>query len=444
MYMDGDTVNVGSSSTEILLGVDKLDQTGIGAKVDDAPNWHHDGLGGHFAIWNVALIIAEIVALARGVNPLRVRRASLKGYWPVFGVHDPEIDLIAGNNMTLSGTPLRAAIGPPVEPVSSIWWGGIPLIETGAGAQSATPDAISVVLVLLAPTTTKGGATTSAPVLTPSLTLVGPTVSKPISRSVQALTPALALQAPTVTKGTVSTSAGVLAPKVITVTPTVITVGVQTATPATLSVSLGINAPGVSKGAASTASPVLSVSLAAVGPTVSKPISRSVQALSVPLAVVGAGVSKGAALTAAPALTPALTTIAPSVSKGAVTVSAPAETASLVVVAPLRVATWSTAGPPFSIFRYDAANWLSTDDWYVEAMVDCITPSMFLELFDDTDNVPVAGSLASIGAIPDEYTRLRGGPCTENLQDGHDYRVRVGSGIGADGNAYAAKIVNVR
>ncbi len=55
------------------------------------------------AIWNVALTDSEIATLAEGVSPLRVRRDALVYYCPIGG-QSPEIDIIGGVNMTVTGT----------------------------------------------------------------------------------------------------------------------------------------------------------------------------------------------------------------------------------------------------------------------------------------------------------------------------------------------------
>lgn len=53
------------------------------------------------AIWAAGLSDGEMAALAKGVSPLRIRRSSLRGYWPLFGVAYPEADL--------AGTPSNLA-----------------------------------------------------------------------------------------------------------------------------------------------------------------------------------------------------------------------------------------------------------------------------------------------------------------------------------------------
>lgn len=76
-----------------------------------------DGRIAEVAIFNAALAADEVLALAKGVSPGLVRPGSLKGYWPIWGVAAPEIDLSGNVNLSLTGT-LNAAnhapVGPPV------------------------------------------------------------------------------------------------------------------------------------------------------------------------------------------------------------------------------------------------------------------------------------------------------------------------------------------
>lgn len=63
-----------------------------------------NGLMAEFALWNVALTDEEFLSLGRGVCPLFIRPASLRGYWPLFGLAYPEADLSGGgSNITQTG-----------------------------------------------------------------------------------------------------------------------------------------------------------------------------------------------------------------------------------------------------------------------------------------------------------------------------------------------------
>ena len=80
------------------------------------------------AMWNTILADAELVSLARGRNPFRMQNTNLRLYMPLWGVHDPEINLISnGLTGSLDNNPPQA-IGPPVEPFNGRWLGTIPLI----------------------------------------------------------------------------------------------------------------------------------------------------------------------------------------------------------------------------------------------------------------------------------------------------------------------------
>jgi hypothetical protein len=64
---------------------------------------YFNGLIAEAGIWSVALTLAEIQSLAKGVSPLMIRPASLIAYWPLIGQTSPEIDLRGRYEMTVSG-----------------------------------------------------------------------------------------------------------------------------------------------------------------------------------------------------------------------------------------------------------------------------------------------------------------------------------------------------
>lgn len=63
------------------------------------------------AVWDVALTDDEVLTLAKGVSPLAVRSASLVAYWPLWGNYSPEIDLVGGANLTVTGATQAAHVG---------------------------------------------------------------------------------------------------------------------------------------------------------------------------------------------------------------------------------------------------------------------------------------------------------------------------------------------
>jgi len=58
----------------------------VGNRIASTPAPHY-GLIAEVAVWAAALVDAEIAALGKGVCPIKVRRISLRGYWPLFGLN---------------------------------------------------------------------------------------------------------------------------------------------------------------------------------------------------------------------------------------------------------------------------------------------------------------------------------------------------------------------
>ena len=82
--------------------------------VRGGPANYVDGRICEAAVWDVTLGIREIAALAKGVSPRITRPSALRGYWPLWGISNPEID--QGKNrlhLTAGGTtpPLARHIG---------------------------------------------------------------------------------------------------------------------------------------------------------------------------------------------------------------------------------------------------------------------------------------------------------------------------------------------
>jgi hypothetical protein len=73
------------------------------------------------ALWEaVALSAGEVLALAMGTRPSKIRPASLQGWWPLDGLVSPEVDLSRlARNATLTGT--AKAFGPPIMPFTPRW-----------------------------------------------------------------------------------------------------------------------------------------------------------------------------------------------------------------------------------------------------------------------------------------------------------------------------------
>ena len=93
-----------------------------------SPNWHIGRRADGVAIFDgriceaflsmAHLSNAEWLALARGVSPILVRPAALAGYWPIWGVGAPEVNLVSplGPMIVNGSLPVvdHAPSGPPV------------------------------------------------------------------------------------------------------------------------------------------------------------------------------------------------------------------------------------------------------------------------------------------------------------------------------------------
>lgn len=104
-YIDGGSK--GSNTTD-------LTPTGLLATRIGAEAWNLTAtseFAGEIAevgIWNVALGLSEIEALAAGISPIMIRPESLVLYVPIIGRSSPEINLV-GASIALDGTPPVAA-----------------------------------------------------------------------------------------------------------------------------------------------------------------------------------------------------------------------------------------------------------------------------------------------------------------------------------------------
>lgn len=96
-----------------------------------------EGEVAEIAVWNEGLSDNEILAIARGCSPLRIRPVSCTAYWPFWGLHSPEIDLMAANRqLTLTAAPVQSNHA-PVLPFSAHWWSNFP--EQPAAATAPFP-----------------------------------------------------------------------------------------------------------------------------------------------------------------------------------------------------------------------------------------------------------------------------------------------------------------
>lgn len=100
IYVNG--ANEGSAGTSNTPGA--VDTVRIGARYTTSLGAFWDGTIAEVGVWSAALTTSEILSLARGAKPTRVRPQSLVFYAPLWGQSSPEQNLV-GTAITLSGSP---------------------------------------------------------------------------------------------------------------------------------------------------------------------------------------------------------------------------------------------------------------------------------------------------------------------------------------------------
>jgi hypothetical protein len=100
---------MGATPTSETAAVGAMSGTPNQISVGDL-TWFSSGYLGDLAevaVWdNCTLTLAELTALADGTAPSLIRPASLAHYWPLWGRHSPELNLVGGTGLTLSGPPV--------------------------------------------------------------------------------------------------------------------------------------------------------------------------------------------------------------------------------------------------------------------------------------------------------------------------------------------------
>jgi len=84
--------------------------TPAGVGIGDLPGGGNSFAGevAETALWNAVLSADDFVALANGISPLLIQPESLVFYAPVQGRYSPEIEVVGGLSLTLTGTPAYA------------------------------------------------------------------------------------------------------------------------------------------------------------------------------------------------------------------------------------------------------------------------------------------------------------------------------------------------
>lgn len=89
------------------------DACSIGYSIDTTPAGPFSGRIAEATIWNASLDDDEVAALATGIWSFRMRPGNIVAYWPLWGLHSPEIDCSLGaRQMTLVNGPVLANHAP--------------------------------------------------------------------------------------------------------------------------------------------------------------------------------------------------------------------------------------------------------------------------------------------------------------------------------------------
>lgn len=98
-YINGGSKGTNTTSETIT----SLDRIGIGRTEHSSPGSYFSGDLAEVAVWNIALSDADVLMLSLGVSPLLVRPDGLVFYVPLIGRYSPEIEVVGGLNMTVTG-----------------------------------------------------------------------------------------------------------------------------------------------------------------------------------------------------------------------------------------------------------------------------------------------------------------------------------------------------
>jgi hypothetical protein len=119
-YIDGGSMGSDTANQSFP----PVNRTGIACRVSGGIDVFFDGRIAEAAIWNVALLSAEIAALAKGMRPLLIRPQNLVAYWPL--VRDDDLDRWGGyhlydyNNPGIGGHSPVIYPAPPLVPLTGM------------------------------------------------------------------------------------------------------------------------------------------------------------------------------------------------------------------------------------------------------------------------------------------------------------------------------------
>ena len=104
IYLDGGNSATGTDS----ITPTGINRTSVGYLARYSPVAYFSGMLAEAAIWNDALTSSEVMSLAKGFSPLQIRPTALVNYWPLYGRHATEPDVIGASGMTLLNSPTKA------------------------------------------------------------------------------------------------------------------------------------------------------------------------------------------------------------------------------------------------------------------------------------------------------------------------------------------------
>lgn len=111
-------LNGGGKGTEATSRVPSgLDRTNIGVRDTStiAQSWGASGASGaaslaEVGLWSIALSDSDMLALSKGLSPLKVHPEALVAYWPLLGNNSPENNLKSNTStMAIQGTLTKSA-----------------------------------------------------------------------------------------------------------------------------------------------------------------------------------------------------------------------------------------------------------------------------------------------------------------------------------------------
>ncbi len=138
-YVDGTFIGTASSSNPGGLSI--FNRVAFGRRMTPTPGDALDGTLAEGLIADVEPTGEQAAAWSRGVSPRHVFGTAVKGYWPLWGLHSPEIDVSGQqNDLTLSGTATDNHA--PVSPYAPKWAASLP--KSGATTRLISIDGVTI------------------------------------------------------------------------------------------------------------------------------------------------------------------------------------------------------------------------------------------------------------------------------------------------------------